>query len=1368
MLISSSFVNSDNSLQIALSVSLKLCPMQIRRFVSVLAICCMMSAQLAHAQTDIGVEVLENVKQYFRTQNPSAQGLSDFRVSDVYTDRQTGLTHVYVQQMHGGIPVFNAISVLAVREGRVVHGRPSYIMDIAGRANGTAPAVTAEDAIAASLQHLGRQAIPDLTAMPNNVHGHLRFSAPELAASPVEVHLVYVSVDGMVRLAWNVSIEMKDEPHWWNIRMDAQTGVFLEKNDYTVSCSFGQAEQCDHSHHRHISNTHAAAVQAPAPPLPPSSVYNIFPLPIEAPTFGPRSLIYEPADPVSSPFGWHDVDGVDGAEYTITRGNNVYAYEDANNVNLPGYSPSGGAGLTFDFAFTPDLAPSVNMDAALTNMFYQTNVVHDYLYHLGFDEQAGNFQQNNYGNGGLGEDYVLGEGFDGSGTNNANFSTPPDGSAPRMQMYLWNSVPEACQAVSIVSDGFTGDMQVSRADFAGIGNVTAELVLADDGANPNSNACSDLINDVIGKVVLIDRGGCTFISKAQRAQTAGAAAVIIVNNLPGGGVSGMTGTPALSIPVVMVSYEDGEMLKAALIAGEVEATVRGCETEAFDSNFDNGILVHEYGHGLSNRLTGGPSQASCLANAEQGGEGWSDWLALMLTINNGDDGTEAKGVGTYVLNQSPNGSGIRRYPYSTDMGINPLTYGHLATSDGNHAKGEIWCAAIWDMSWLLMGAYGYDSDPLQAAVGNNIAIKLVIEGMKLQPCSPGYLDARDAILAADDLLYDNAHRDLIWQAFARRGMGCSADQGSANSSTDQTEAFDAPATYYRDQDEDGLGDPDDAQFACTQPVGHVTNANDCDDSNASIGACVLWTGAVDSLWSNAGNWRWSAVPTASDNVVIATGYDRAPVVNNIPSAPAVCSGLVVGAGADLTVEAGAALTVNGTLTNAGNLRVKANENGIGSLITNGSITGAGTFQVEQYLLGAGGATPSGVFQYVSSPVIGATSAAYDAAGTNKLWSANESTQGYPPIADNITSLNIGAGYVARVGANGVHTLSGTSFHTGNIAIPSLTRSGSGGNYGYNLIGNPFPSSVNWTDAVRINVETTLWYRTHSAGGVMMVETFNASGGIGTNTGNYTGQSAVGIIPSGQAFWVRVVEGQPEGIVAFFNGSRSHGTQASIYKQEAEEGTIRLHLSNGSISDETIVHFTTDAADSYDDFDSQKMWMNNLPQLYTSVGADSLTINGLYSIETNPIVDLGIKAPTMGNYTITASSITLTEEVWLEDRLLNNFQHLNLNPVYAFTTDAGNIGDRFALHFGELVTSIGREAMHGVSTWVYAFDNTVNITVGEDITSGMVTIMDMTGRTVHTAALTGTRTAIGMYAAKGIYLVRVETANGVETKRVPIN
>lgn len=723
----------------------------------------------------------EALKKEKTKRNWQESDISEWKVNSQNKDKSTGVTHTYMQQMHNGIPVYNAISVFAVKKDSVVYFKPGLVNNVKEKANAAKASITPKDAFEAAVKHLelSMTGSPELIKSDATTNEY-EFNAPELSSTPVKVKLLYLPKNGKLILAWDVSIDLKGGQHWWNVRIDASTGLFLDKNDYVREDNFGD----NRVNSAKVKSGKTPMLLIPQPAIveapPPGATYNVFPFPVEAPDFGSRSLLTDPADPTASPFGWHDTDGAAGAEYTITRGNNVYAYEDQNNDNLPGYSPDGGANLNFDFPFNPSLAPQTNMDASLTNLFYVVNAIHDKLYTLGFNEADGNFEVNNYGKGGSGNDPVLAEGFDGGGTNNANFATPPDGNSGRMQMYLWSG-PD-CSTLTITSAGFNGPMTVLKGGFSPDANVTADIILMDDGVAPNSDGCSAAINNITGKIVLIDRGSCTFVSKVLAAQAAGAIGVIIVNNVAG--ITTMGGSGAITIPAAMISLSDGNILKTELLNGIVTANLITCSQQR-DGSFDNGIVAHEFGHGVSNRLTGGPANSSCLGNGEQAGEGWSDWLALMMTIKPGDHGTDARPMGSYVVGSS----GIRRYPYSTDMSINPQTYADLALSPEVHDIGEIWCSAVWDLSWLLIDQYGYDSDPANAAAGNNIAIKLVLEGMKLQPCSPGFLDSRDAIFLADKLLYNDAHRCLIGQAFARRGMGSFADQGSADIAGDETADF---------------------------------------------------------------------------------------------------------------------------------------------------------------------------------------------------------------------------------------------------------------------------------------------------------------------------------------------------------------------------------------------------------------------------------------------------------------------------------------------------------------------------------------------------------------------------------------------------
>src|SRR5690606_1613305 len=97
-----------------------------------------------------------------------------------------------------------------------------------------------------------------------------------------------------------------------------------------------------------------------------------------------------------------------------------------------------------------------------------------------------------------------------------------------------------------------------------------------------------------------------------------------------------------------------------------------------------------------------------------------------------------------------------------------------------------------DLNWALIDEYGFDPNVKTGTGGNNIAMSLVIEGLKLTSCEPGFIDARDGILAADELLYNGDNACLIWEVFANRGLGLSADQGDSDDRTDQVEAFDTP------------------------------------------------------------------------------------------------------------------------------------------------------------------------------------------------------------------------------------------------------------------------------------------------------------------------------------------------------------------------------------------------------------------------------------------------------------------------------------------------------------------------------------------------------------------------------------------------
>ncbi len=549
--------------------------------------------------------------------------------------------------------------------------------------------------------------------------------------------------------------------------------------------------------------------------------------------------------------------------------------------------------------------------------------------------------------------------------------------------------------------------------------------------------------------------------------------------------------------------------------------------------------------------------------------------------------------------------------------------------------------------------------------------------------------------------------------------------------------------YYEDEDASGL------------------NTETRAGSAYLFSQAMLWAGSTSTDWNDASNWSSNSVPTSSDVVEIQSDPSNQPHVTLDPATPAECANLTITSGATLTIDAGKALTVNGNLDNEGTILIEADATGIGSFIDNGTITGSGSFQMEQYLTGSGGgSSPDGLFYYVSSPIPDATAATYGIP-SNKLWVADETNQSYPQFTFFGIPLAVTQGYVARMGSTGVITFDGSSFNTGDLSASGLTRTGTTElNRGYNLVGNPYPSTVDWDDLGRTNLETTMWYRTHN-GSTMLFDTYNATGMVGTN--NNGGGTVDGTIPPTQAFWVRVDADGNTGQLDFENADRSHGTLAGIYKTEPQEGLVRLALSNGTVSDEAIVMFDASAQDNFDDYDSHKYWAANIPQLYMNLAEDTIAINGLNSTATNPTVPLGVKIPAQGNYTLNASSITFTETpVHLEDTYLNIFQDLNAEPSYAFTSDAGNINDRFILHFSAITGVDEAES----NILIYSSSNQIYINQTES-SPASVTVLDLSGRTILTENINSQNATVQLNAPMGIYLVRVETADQNTTKKLTI-
>ena len=766
--------------------------------------------------------------------NVSPSEVSNWFIVSETISETTGITNYLVMQTYNDVKIDNSFIYFWIKNGEIINAPEGFISNIASKVNTTNATFGVVEGFSKALLKLNQ---PNFTSsIVSSDKNKFKLSNGTLTEDLVSAELVYFpNENGDLVLSWSYEFYSQDTKHLWQAKIDATNGNLLESRDLVHNCSFGPRHN-----HSACSATGASfdssklfkeeSVQSVL--TPGTTNYRVIPWNYESPNHSARQLITNPEATTAlaptlvaaSPNGWHNTNNTIGGgsvatQFAITRGNNVFAKDDFDSNNTGGVSPSGGTypNLTFDFPYPGNnVAASTYISAAVTNLFYMNNIMHDLWYQYGFTEANRNFQAVNYGRGGSGNDAVNAEAQDGASLatpnlNNANFSTPGDGSAPRMQMYLWNSNPPK---MLINSGTLTGTNYAVSDNAFNPGHInipvapaslTNDLVLYQDATPDITDACEVPTNAAAlnGKIAVIRRGTCAFVAKVKNAQNAGAIGAIIINNVPGGiSMGGADGT--ITIPAISMSLEDGEALIASMGAGTVNVSISiqdGAYVNA-DGDFDNGIIAHEYGHGVSGRLVGG---GAGLNSAEQPGEGWSDWLWLIMQIKAGDTRNDARGIGTFAENEPTNGSGIRQYRYSTNMTVNPHTFASTNTmwytDTGGidrvnvHAVGSVWCVMLWDLTWNYIDKYGYDSNIYNGTGGNNKVMRLIIDAMKLTPANPSLIQCRNAIIQADVNSTNGQNYCMIWETFARRGMGVNATSGSnagVNGIQDQVEDFTEP------------------------------------------------------------------------------------------------------------------------------------------------------------------------------------------------------------------------------------------------------------------------------------------------------------------------------------------------------------------------------------------------------------------------------------------------------------------------------------------------------------------------------------------------------------------------------------------------
>jgi hypothetical protein len=376
-----------------------------------------------------------------------SEALDAARIKREFITRHNGLHTVIWEQQVDGIPVFEAILVSqTTKRGELVSISSHFVPapeqaagtgTSIGAANRSRPVVNVTEALSDAAQNLGDVlAANDLSprSAAEGADQQQVFGANALKGDAT-AHLVWLPMNrDSLRLCWDVVLMSRARSEMFRVLVDARTGEVLLRRSLT--------ENISNASYQVFTNASPMPFTAGFPTnlAGPTTVMGLpTPLTNQPPQVAGTLIVTSALDTNASPDGWLP----DGTNVT-TSGNNVSAYLDVNadgRADIP--PPQGTTNRVFDFPVDLTQDPSSNSSAAVVNLFYWNNWMHDKLYDLGFTESAGNFQVNNFGRGGIGGDPVDAEAQEGFNTgntyylDNASFSTPPDGSPGIMEMYVF-------------------------------------------------------------------------------------------------------------------------------------------------------------------------------------------------------------------------------------------------------------------------------------------------------------------------------------------------------------------------------------------------------------------------------------------------------------------------------------------------------------------------------------------------------------------------------------------------------------------------------------------------------------------------------------------------------------------------------------------------------------------------------------------------------------------------------------------------------------------------------------------------------------------------------------------------------------------
>lgn len=487
-------------------------------------------------------------------------------------------------------------------------------------------------------------------------------------------------------------------------------------------------------------------------------------------------------------------------------------------------------------------------------------------------------------------------------------------------------------------------------------------------------------------------------------------------------------------------------------------------------------------------------------------------------------------------------------------------------------------------------------------------------------------------------------------------------------------------------------------------------------TNGSITGGFCDNTIASGAWSAAGNWSTGVVPTIWHNVTVGNA-GLVTVADN-----GTANSVVVSDGGQLTLDASKTLAVTGEFKIASG----------GSFIQNGTLTAA-TTKAERYI-GAWGPGNAG-WHLISSPVSGQAIAGSwtPAAVDYEFFAWSEPQQLWMNQRDptnGITTFQVGQGYLVSYRNAETKEFAG-SFNGAAVSYPITLSTGPGENYGFNLVGNPYPSAINVGDLTGpINGTVKVWL------GLAYTDVND-----GYATGSY--------IPAMNGFMVEATAG---GNVSIPLSARAHNGTAWM-KNTTERILLVARNTEEEFGQESVLRFDAGASNEFDSqFDSHFLG-GYAPQFYSTIGDEKLSTNTLPEKYNTLEVPYSFVKNAGTSFVIELKESIAEEDIFLTDLKTNYTQNMILNPVYAFTSEEGDAANRFKVTFsGVGVTGVETNALNA-----YVFNQNLYV-VNPTNGSATVEIFNVQGQLMGRHSVQQGLQVLPVKAAAGVYVVRL-THNG---------